>query len=153
MFRRAIDRSGRGLVAAQRSVQTVGVSEMLDHVSIPVADLSTAAVFYDAVLSQIGLQRYIQLPDSIGYGLRSAKAPAFWILAKTATNTAEPGVGLHISFSAPDRSSVDAFHGVAMSHGAKDGGKPGDRPEYKLPYYGAFVLDLDGFKIEAVCRR
>jgi hypothetical protein len=27
------------------------------------------------------------------------------------------------------------------------------RPEYTMPFFGAFVLDLDGFKIEAVCRR
>jgi hypothetical protein len=33
-----------------------------------------------------------------------------------------------------------------------DAGKPGQRPEYTMPFYGAFVLDLDGFKIEAVCR-
>jgi len=32
-------------------------------------------------------------------------------------------------------------------------GKPGLRPEYTMPFYGAFVLDLDGSKIEAVCRK
>jgi catechol 2,3-dioxygenase-like lactoylglutathione lyase family enzyme len=125
---------------------------MLDHVSLPVADLVAAATFYDAVLPTIGLERHKEFPGGIGYGLLSEKAPAFWILAETDTVTAKPGTGLHISFIAPDRSSVDAFHAVAISHGAKDAGKPGDRPEYKLPYYGAFVLDLDGFKIEAVCR-
>jgi hypothetical protein len=26
------------------------------------------------------------------------------------------------------------------------------RPHYTMPFYGAFVLDPDGFKIEAVCR-
>jgi hypothetical protein len=26
------------------------------------------------------------------------------------------------------------------------------RPEYTSPFYGAFVFDLDGLKIEAVCR-
>lgn len=125
---------------------------MLDHVSIPVADLSAAAVFYDAVLTAIGMDRQIELPGSIGYGRPSEKAPAFWLLAKTDEITAKPGFGLHISFVAPDCSSVDAFYAAAISQGARDAGQPGDRPEYKLPYYGAFVLDLDGFKIEAVCR-
>lgn len=125
---------------------------MLDHVSIPVADLAAAARFYDAVLATVGLERHKQLPGSIGYGLLASKAPEFWILLKQNKEAATPGVGLHISFVAPDRSSVNAFHAVAIDHGGKDAGLPGNRPEYKLPYYGSFVLDLDGFKIEAVCR-
>lgn len=125
---------------------------MLDHVSIPVADIAAAAVFYDAVLPTVGLQRHKEYAGGIGYGLPSAQAPVFWILVKGDTRAATPGIGMHISFVAPDRSSVDAFYATAISQGAKDAGKPGDRPEYKLPYYGAFVLDLDGFKIEAVCR-
>jgi hypothetical protein len=30
-------------------------------------------------------------------------------------------------------------------------GKPGLRPIYHPNYYGAFVLDPDGYNIEAVC--
>ena len=33
--------------------------------------------------------------------------------------------------------------------GARDEGQPGPRPEYGEPYYGCFVRDLDGHKIEA----
>jgi len=125
---------------------------MLDHVSIPVADVAAAAAFYDEVLPTIGMGRHKEFQGGIGYGRPSEKAPAFWILAKSKLGAATAGYGLHISFVAPDRSSVDAFYTKAIAQGAKDAGKPGDRPEYKLPYYGAFVLDLDGFKIEAVYR-
>ena len=52
----------------------------------------------------------------------------------------------------PDRASVDAFHSTALRLGGRDGGPPGLRPQYTMPFYGAFVFDLDGFKIEAVCR-
>ena len=52
-----------------------------------------------------------------------------------------------------DRASVDAFHSTALRCGGKDAGEPGLRPQYTMPFYGAFVLDLDGFKIEAVCPR
>ncbi len=65
---------------------------------------------------------------------------------------ARPGVGLHVSFQAPDRRSVDAFHAVAVSLGARDAGLPGPRPQYTQPFFGAFGIDPDGFKIEAVCR-
>jgi catechol 2,3-dioxygenase-like lactoylglutathione lyase family enzyme len=34
--------------------------------------------------------------------------------------------------------------------GGQDNGAPGLRPHYHRDYYGAFVLDPDGFNIEAV---
>ncbi len=126
---------------------------MVDHVSIPVADLDRAAVFYDAVLATLGLRRRKERPGAIGYGPETRPAPVFWILARADSGAARPGNGLHVSFHAPDRASVDAFHAIALRSGGKDSGQPGSRPQYTQPFYGAFVLDLDGFKIEAVCRR
>ena len=124
---------------------------MLDHVSIPVADLDKAAAFYDAVLACLGLARRKQVPGAIGYGPSSRPAPVFWLERRTA-RSATPGLGLHISFQAADHASVDAFHRAALAAGARDAGPPGPRPQYTQPFYGAFVFDLDGFKIEAVCR-
>jgi hypothetical protein len=34
--------------------------------------------------------------------------------------------------------------------GAKDNGKPGERPQYVKGYYAAFVFDLDGNNVECV---
>lgn len=124
---------------------------MIDHVSVPVADLSRAAAFYDAVLATLGLQRRKGRAGAIGYGPAARAAPVFWILVATERN-AKPGIGLHVSFVAPNRSSVDAFHATALRHGGQDAGAPGPRPQYTQPFYGAYVLDPDGFKIEAVCR-
>ena len=134
---------------------------MLDHVSIPVGDVDRAAAFYDAVLATIGLRRRKERPGAIGYGPETRAAPVFWILARQhGSPGGEPrvdahataGAGLHVSFQAPDRASVDAFHRAALRCGGRDAGEPGLRPQYTMPFYGAFVLDLDGFKIEAVCR-
>jgi len=125
---------------------------VIDHVSIPVADLLRAAVFYDAVLATLGLRRRKERPGAIGYGDDANPAPIFWLLARALEGGATPGAGLHLSFAASDRASVDAFHATALRAGAKDAGKPGLRPHYTMPFYGAFVLDLDGFKVEAVCR-
>jgi catechol 2,3-dioxygenase-like lactoylglutathione lyase family enzyme len=124
----------------------------LDHVSIPVADLERAASFYDAVLATLGLRRRKERAGAIGYGPATRPAPIFWLLESTDARSAVAGTGLHISFEAPDRASVDAFHDSALRCGGKDAGKPGVRPQYTMPFYGAFVIDLDGFKIEAVCR-
>jgi catechol 2,3-dioxygenase-like lactoylglutathione lyase family enzyme len=125
---------------------------MIDHVSIPVANLERAAAFYDAVLGTLALRRRKERPGAIGYGPDARAAPVFWILDRVREGAAYPGVGLHVSFEASDRSSVAAFHETALRCGGKDAGAPGWRPQYTMPFYGAFVLDPDGFKIEAVCR-
>jgi catechol 2,3-dioxygenase-like lactoylglutathione lyase family enzyme len=125
---------------------------MLDHVSIPVSDVDRAAEFYDAVLATIGLGRRKERPGAVGYGPQTRAAPVFWVLRQSAEGQARAGIGLHVSFQAPDRASVDRFHETALRCGGRDAGKPGLRPHYTMPFYGAFVLDLDGFKIEAVCR-
>jgi catechol 2,3-dioxygenase-like lactoylglutathione lyase family enzyme len=79
-------------------------------------------------------------------GFGSEGRPYFWI------GNGEPLKGrLHVAFTAKTRAEVDAFYGAAMAAGGRDNGAPGLRPEYHPNYYGAFVLDLDGHNIEAVC--
>ena len=124
---------------------------MIDHVSIPVRDLDRASAFYDAVLATLGLRRRKERSGAIGYGPEDRPAPVFWILAGE-QGGASSGSGLHVSFHASTRGAVEAFHLTALRLGARDAGQPGLRPQYTMPFYGAFVLDLDGFKIEAVCR-
>jgi hypothetical protein len=46
---------------------------------------------------------------------------------------------------------VDAFHAAALASGGTDNGKPGIRPEYSDNYYAAFVIDPDGYRLEAYC--
>lgn len=126
---------------------------MLDHASLPVANLALSSAFYDAVLTCLGLERRKQRPDAVGYGPSSRAAPVFWILQRQGGAHASPGLGLHLSFHAESRAAVDAFHRAGLSLGGGDAGAPGPRPHYTQPFYGAFLLDPDGFKIEAVCRR
>jgi hypothetical protein len=45
---------------------------------------------------------------------------------------------------------VDAFHAAAVAAGGRDNGAPGLREHYHPTYYGAFVLDPDGYNVEAV---
>jgi catechol 2,3-dioxygenase-like lactoylglutathione lyase family enzyme len=58
--------------------------------------------------------------------------------------------GVHIAFQAPDRETVKRFHKMAIANGGTDEGCPGIRENYNANYYGAFVRDPDGNKIEAV---
>lgn len=125
---------------------------MLDHLSIPVADLEASAVFYDHVLATLGYERRKAWPNGIGYGPPTRPAPVFWILQAEPGQCASAGTGLHISFQAASHDIVDAFHAEGLRQGGSDAGPPGDRPHYTRPFYGAFIFDPDGFKIEAVCR-
>jgi catechol 2,3-dioxygenase-like lactoylglutathione lyase family enzyme len=126
---------------------------MLDHISIPVRDFEAAATFYDAVLGAIGLTRTKEREGAIGYGDKQGYPPIFWILAHSDdATTASSGIGLHISFRVDSRDQVHAFHKTALESGGRDAGSPGPRPHYTAGFYGAFVYDLEGYKIEAVVR-
>jgi len=125
---------------------------VIDHVSIAVADLARSAAFYDAVLATVGLRRRKEREGSIGWGPDDVAPPVFWIHVQGGARAARPGLGLHVSFHARSRDEVHAFHSAAIKHGGRDAGAPGPRPEYTAGFYGAFALDPDGTKIEAVVR-
>jgi catechol 2,3-dioxygenase-like lactoylglutathione lyase family enzyme len=124
---------------------------MINHISIGVADLGRSGRFYDAALQPLGYTRLSDSADGIGYG--SNGTAAFWIMVVTAPVPPNAASGLHICFDAPSRQSVDAFHAEALAAGGADNGKPGLRPEYSPPYYAAFAIDPDGYRIEAYCGR
>jgi catechol 2,3-dioxygenase-like lactoylglutathione lyase family enzyme len=121
---------------------------MIDHVSIGVRDIAKAQRFYDAVLEPLGYARLSTGAGSAGYG---GAAPAFWLGATDRPVPADEKSGLHICFRAPDRKGVDAFHAAALKAGGRDNGKPGLRKDYGAHYYAAFVVDPDGYRIEAYC--
>jgi catechol 2,3-dioxygenase-like lactoylglutathione lyase family enzyme len=128
------------------------MAAFIDHISIPVADFERAAVFYDRVLGTLGLIRRKEREGSVGWGPDTVAPPIFWVHARQSSGAASSGVGLHISFRASNRKEVQAFHETALALGGRDAGAPGERPQYTAGFYGCFVLDLDGFKIEAVVR-
>lgn len=135
----------------QVSPRRARVGVVLDHLSIGVSDLVRAGAFYDTVLASLGYVRLFTHPRAVGYGEPGDKDEQFAILAAAAEARA-PGTGCHIALAARNREAVDAFHTAAMRAGATDEGGPGPRPLHGAGYYAAFVRDLDGYRIEAVCR-
>ena len=124
---------------------------MIDHLSLGVCDLARSRAFYDAVLAPLGYARMFDFEDASGYGrtephpLKEQALP-FWVTK----NADGPALNGHVCFLAPARAAVDAFHAAGLAAGGRDNGKPGLRPEYHAHYYAAFVIDLDGYRIEAV---
>ncbi len=124
---------------------------MLDHVGLSVADFVQAKAFYEAALKPLGLSVVMAVAaEETGgeayAGFGAAEKAFFWI-----GTGAKPKGGTHVAFAADTRAEVEAFHRAALAAGGRDNGAPGLRPHYHPNYYGAFVFDLDGNNIEAVC--
>jgi catechol 2,3-dioxygenase-like lactoylglutathione lyase family enzyme len=125
-----------------------GGSAMIDHVSIGIRDIENARKFYDAALKPLGYTCLSSSDAMLGYGKDSV---AFWLLASPSPVPANADSGLHFCFAAPTRKSVDAFHKAALAGGGRDNGKPNLRADFSPSYYAAFVIDPDGYRIEAYC--
>jgi len=126
---------------------------MLHHLSFGVFDIERSARFYDAVLATLGYVRVWQVVNegacqAIGYGI--AGTDDKFAIKLRGSATLAPGSGFHLAFAAPDRTAVDRFHEAALRTGGHDNGPPGLRPNYGPDYYAAFVVDPDGYLIEAV---
>jgi catechol 2,3-dioxygenase-like lactoylglutathione lyase family enzyme len=122
---------------------------MLHHVSVGVRDVERAAKFYDPVLKALGYKRVMDFsPGAIAYG-ESKDRPEFWIGKPHDGGIPGAGNGAHLGFIAKTKAAVNRFHEEALKAGGSNGGEPGPRPDYGFAYYGAFIYDLDGNKIEA----
>lgn len=120
---------------------------MLSHVSLGTNDAARAAAFYDPVLATLGIRKLHERDGSIDSG---ASIMFFSLEKPSDGNRASVGNGVHVAFQAETRAMVDEFHRTALVNGGSDAGAPGLRPEYDANYYGAFVRDPDGNKVEAV---
>jgi catechol 2,3-dioxygenase-like lactoylglutathione lyase family enzyme len=121
---------------------------MINHISIGVRDVAKAKRFYDAALKPLGYKCLSESTGSLGYG---NNVVVLWINAAKRPVPADEESGLHFCFDAPTRKSVDAFHAAALRAGGCDNGRPGLRSDYGPNYYAAFVVDPDGYRIEAYC--
>jgi catechol 2,3-dioxygenase-like lactoylglutathione lyase family enzyme len=122
---------------------------MINHVSIGVRSLMEAKRFYDATLTAIGYRCLSEDATSLGYGESQV---SFWVLQVEQPVPGSPNSGLHICFDGGNRDCVNNFHTAGLRHGGLDNGKPGLRPDYAPDYFAAFLIDPDGYRIEAYCR-
>ena len=119
---------------------------VISHVSVGTNNFERARAFYDAVMPCVGARVIMEHPGAVAYG---RQFPEFWLQLPHDGNPASVGNGFHIGFIADNKEQVQAFYDAAIAAGASCDGPPGPRPLYGEPYYGCFVRDLDGHKIEA----
>lgn len=131
---------------------------MIDHITIPVKNIELSKQFYTETLRLIGYEIIMEfdIPEAkiVGYGKNDK--PSFWIgqpLGDYPDNGSQFVTGfirgLHLAFLANTVDEIKKWHAKAIELGGKDNGAPGARSIYHPGYYGAFIIDPDGWKIEA----
>jgi catechol 2,3-dioxygenase-like lactoylglutathione lyase family enzyme len=118
------------------------------HVTVGTNDLEKARRFYDSVLAQLGHKRIADLGEN--GSIWGESAPSFFVLKPANGAPASVGNGVTVSFEAPDRAAIDAFHASAVAAGGIDEGAPGPR-DWAPHAYAAYARDLDGNKLAAYC--
>ncbi|CAM3885087.1 VOC family protein [Rheinheimera salexigens] len=118
------------------------------HVTLGTNDLNKARAFYDNVLSTIGLKRIADLADN--GSIWGVDAQSFFVLKPANGQPASVGNGVTVSFEAPNRAAIDAFHAAALAAGQPDEGAPGTR-DWAPNAYAAYTRDLDGNKLAVYC--
>jgi catechol 2,3-dioxygenase-like lactoylglutathione lyase family enzyme len=126
---------------------------MIDHLGISVPDFAASRKFYLAALAPLGIGVVMNVPkeesgapsDFTGFGAEGK--PFFWIGQGVAPQ------GMHLCLTAKTRAEVDSFYEAALAAGARDNGAPGIREHYHPNYYAAFVIDVNGVNLEAVCHK
>ena len=131
----------------------------LGHISIGVRNYDASKAFYTAVLETLGLQLVF---DSEANGATTGKTRTLGFgpdaeheminIFEFGADAHPPGPGFHLAFNAPSRAAVVEFHAIALGFGGHDNGLPGVRKHYGDFYFAAFVVDPDGWRLEAVCK-
>ena len=119
---------------------------IISHVWIGTNRFAEARAFYEKVLAVLGCRIVMEHSGAAAFG---KQFPEFWVQEPFDGEKAATANGIHFGFVAASKAEVDAFHKTALAAGGKDDGKPGGREDYGEPYYGCFIRDLDGHKIEA----
>ena len=118
------------------------------HVTVGTNNLSKARAFYDKVLAPLGYKRLTDLGEN--GSIWGESAPEFFVLKPANGQPATCANGGTISFLAPSRSAVAAFHQAALAAGGVDEGAVGPRG-WAANAFAGYARDLDGNKIAAYC--
>ncbi|HYQ40896.1 MAG TPA: VOC family protein [Polyangiaceae bacterium] len=119
---------------------------MFDHLGLHVRDLVKSTRFYEAALAPLGYVAGGGDATSVSF-CGPPGAPALYLYQ----GKAPAGPGVHVAWTAKERSSVTQFYERGLGAGGKANGAPGVRVDYAANYYAAFLIDPDGNNVEAVC--
>lgn len=124
---------------------------MFSHITIGTNNIHQAQNFYGPVLKTLGHSCFSSSSSFLAYG--KLAGAQIWLIRPFDGKEATIGNGNHIALIAIDRQSVDNFHATALELGGTNEGSPGLRMHYHKGYYGAYIRDPEGNKLQAVCHK
>ncbi|BFM13943.1 VOC family protein [Maricurvus nonylphenolicus] len=120
---------------------------MIGYVTLGTNDLQQGAKFYDALLAEIGANRFMEEDTFIAWAITPDK-PSLAITKPFNGEAATIGNGVMVALDVESPQQVDALYAKAMELGATDEGEPGQRGD---GFYAGYFRDLDGNKLNFFC--
>ena len=120
---------------------------MIGYVTLGTNDLPRAADFYDALLGELGVKRFMETERFIAWAASPA-TPGIGVGRPYDGKPATVGNGVMVALIVDSIDKVRRLHEKALALGGKDEGAPGPRGE---GFYAGYFRDLDGNKLNAFC--
>lgn len=120
---------------------------MIGYVTLGTNDIDRAAAFYDALLTEFGAKRVMEMDKFILWGV-DPKQPMLSVTSPFDGQPATAGNGTMVALAARDPEMVQRVHERALALEAKDEGAPGPRSDN---FYGAYFRDPEGNKLAVFC--
>lgn len=119
---------------------------MISYITLGTDDLAADAGFFDTLMTHLGHKRVMEMPRGIIWGSQLG-APSLGLMTPFDGQTATIGNGTMVALNTRSRDEVDSAYQLALSHGATDEGKPGER----FPgFYAAYFRSPKGHKFALV---
>ena len=121
---------------------------MIGYVVLGTNDLARAALFYDELLTEMGVTRMMEFGER-GYAWAAAMGnPMLCIMKPYDGQPATVGNGVMAGIAVDSHDQVDRIYKKAIELGGTDEGPPGLRAGGGDGFYAAYFRDLDGNKLD-----
>lgn len=125
---------------------------MIGYVLVGTADLAKSGAYYDALLSTIGAERFMEQDNYFIAWARTPGEVSFGVTLPFNKQAAVAGNGNMTAIALETPEQVNAFYNKALALGGTCEGAPGFRPhDATKGFYVGYFRDLDGNKLNAFC--
>jgi predicted lactoylglutathione lyase len=120
---------------------------MIGYVTVGVSDMEKSAAFYDAVFSELGIGRMMEMDGFIMWGTDMTSC-GFCIMKPYDGKAMTAGNGTMFGVAAKSKADVDKVYARAIAEGGTCEGKPGPRGDESMGFYAGYFRDPDGNKLD-----
>ena len=120
----------------------------IGYVTLGTNDFESAVTFYDALLKQLGSERFIETDRGVSWTFGEGTT-SLSVMKPFDGQPSTVGNGVMVALGMKNREEVLSIYAQAMKLGATDDGAPGKRGD--AGFYAAYVRDLDGNKLALFC--